>query len=146
MPQLGHGLADRWEPGSRARLQAAETGEMLAAREYPAAAEAVYESLPATRHFTWVRTESARGHVLFAWTGEVERRRTVGVEAQKLHGSADEFAQPRHGGRSSLGRRPQRRQRWKKGSERTILSALFLKPEQRRRFQRAEDIGQELRR
>src|SRR2546422_2145750 len=145
MPQLGHGLADRWEAGSRASLQGGETREMLAAREYPAAAQAVYESLPATRHFTRVRSESARSHVLFAWTVEVERRRAVGVEAQKLHGRADEFAQPRRGGRSSLGRRPQRRQRWKKGSERTILSAFFLEPEQRRRFQRAGDFGQQLR-
>src|SRR5207247_10453460 len=114
MPQLGHGLADRWEPGSRARLQAAETGEMLAAREYPAAAEAVYESLPAARHFTWVRTESARSHVLFAWSGEVEPRRTVGVEGQELHGGADEFAQWPRGGRSSPGRRPTARRRWTK--------------------------------
>src|SRR2546426_12426272 len=101
MPQLGHGLADHREAGSRASLQGGETREMLAARVYPATAQAVYERLPATRHFTRVRSESARSHVLFAWTVEVKRRRAVGVEAQKLHGRADEFAQPRHGGRPS---------------------------------------------
>ena len=83
MPQLGHGLADRWEAGSRASLQGGETREMLAAREYPAAAQAVYESLPATRHFTRVRSESARSHVLFAWTVEVKRRRAL---AEELNG------------------------------------------------------------
>jgi hypothetical protein len=117
---------------------------MFGAREYPASAEAMYESLPATRHFTWARAERSR--VLVKWSVEVEPRRTIGVEAQKLHGRADELAQPRHGGRSSPGRRPERRQGWKKARERTILSAFFLEPEQRRRFQRAGDFGQQLRR